>query len=94
MGDYLQLYANGLGPTNPVPSSGVVLPTYYPLDDLSRVKITIGGRDAAVLFAGLVSAGLYQVNVQVPSGVGIGELPVVMFVDGRHTQEGVTLNFQ
>jgi uncharacterized protein (TIGR03437 family) len=47
-----------------------------------------------VQFAGLVSPGLYQVNVQVPSGIGIGELAVDMFVDGRPTQAGVTLNFQ
>jgi hypothetical protein len=94
VGDTLQLYANGLGATIPVPPPGIVLTSNYPLDDLSRVKVTIGGKPATVLFAGLVSSGLYQVNVQVPAGIATGELPVVMFVDGQPTQSGVTLNFQ
>ena len=93
-GDILQLYANGLGRTSPAAPSGVVLTTAYPLDDLSRVKVTIGGRPATTLFAGLVAAGLYQINVEVPPGIGAGELPIEMFVDGQPTQGGVTLNFQ
>jgi len=92
-GDFLQLYANGLGATNPTAPAGVVLNTVYLLDDLSRVKVSIAGQPVPVLFAGLVSSGLYQVNVQVPAGLGVGELPVVMIVDGQITQ-GATLNFQ
>ena len=46
-----------------------------------------------VLYAGLTYAGVYQVNIQVPSGLGTGELPVVMTVNGQVTQ-GATLNFQ
>jgi uncharacterized protein (TIGR03437 family) len=93
-GDYLSLYANGLGATTPEAPTGIVLDKAYPLSDLSRVTVTIGGKPATVQFAGLVSSGLYQVNVQVPAGIGIGELPVAMFIDGRPTQSGVTLNFQ
>ena len=93
-GDYLALYANGLGATNPAAPVGVVLTTDYPLDDLSRVTITIGGHNVPVLYAGLVGAGLYQINVQVPPGLGTGELPVMMMVSGQPTQDGVTLNFQ
>jgi uncharacterized protein (TIGR03437 family) len=92
-GDVLQLYANGLGATTPAAPSGVVLNTAYPLDNLARVSVTIGGLPAAVQFAGLVYSGLYQVNVQVPTGVGTGEQLVVMMVDGQATQ-GATLNFQ
>jgi uncharacterized protein (TIGR03437 family) len=93
-GDILQLYANGMGATTPAPPSGVVLNTAYSLDDLSRVKVTIGGKPATVLFAGLVASGLYQVNVQVPAGVATGDLQIAMWVDGQATQGGVTLNFQ
>ncbi len=92
--DIVVLFANGLGATNPVAPIGAVLTTGYPLDNLSRVKVTIAGIDAPVLYAGLVAAGLYQLNVQVPAGIGIGELQVVMYVDGQPTQGGVTLNFQ
>jgi uncharacterized protein (TIGR03437 family) len=93
-GDFLQLYANGLGATNPAVPTGAVLTTAYALDDLSRIKLTIAGQPVPVLYAGLVSAGLYQVNIQVPPGLGTGELPIVMTVDGQATQLGVTLNFQ
>ncbi|HWE48222.1 MAG TPA: hypothetical protein VG273_00430 [Bryobacteraceae bacterium] len=93
-GDYLQLYATGMGATNPPAPSGVVLLTTYPLDDLARVKLTIAGQPIPVLYAGLTAAGLYQVNIQVPAGLGTGELPIVMTVDGHPTQLGVTLNFQ
>ena len=93
-GDYLALYANGLGATSPAAPSGVVLTTAYPLDDLSRVSVTIAGHNVPVLYAGLVGAGLYQINLQVPPGLGTGELPVVMVVNGQPTQDGVTLNFQ
>lgn len=92
-GDYLQLYANGLGATNPTAPAGVVWNGAYPIDDLSRVKVSIAGRPVAVLFAGLVYPGLYQINVQVPAGLGVGELPIVMAVDGQITQ-GATLNIQ
>jgi uncharacterized protein (TIGR03437 family) len=34
------------------------------------------------------------VNVQVPAGIGTGDLQVQMYVDGQATQGGVTLNFQ
>lgn len=93
-GDFLALYANGLGAISPAAPEGVVLTTAYPLDDLSRVRLTIGGREVPVLYAGLVGAGLYQINVQVPSGLGTGDLPVVMMVSGQPTQDGATLNFQ
>lgn len=97
-GDFLALYANGLGATSPAAPSGIILTTAYYLDDLSRVKLTIGGQAVPVLFAGLVGSGLYQINIQVPpnlpSGAPTGELPVVMTVDGIPTQTGVTLNFQ
>lgn len=94
-GDYIALYANGLGATSPAAPAGAVLTTAYALDDLSRVKITIGGYDVPVLYAGLAGAGLYQINIQVPSGfLGTGELPVLMMVSGQPTQGCVTLNFQ
>ena len=69
-----------------------MLGTYYPIDDLSRVKVTVAGVPAQVLFAGVVAAGLFQVNIQVPSITFGGDVAVVMTVDGVTTQFGVTLN--
>jgi uncharacterized protein (TIGR03437 family) len=92
-GDYLVLYAIGMGSTNPAAPSGVVLPTYYPVSDLSSVKVTFGSANATVLWAGMVYAGEFQVNVQVPSGLS-GDEPVVMTVGGQSTQPNAYLTFQ
>ena len=65
-GDYLTLWALGMGSTNPAAPAGRVLDTAYPISDLSRVKMRFGSLDAPVSWAGLVMAGLFQVNVLVP----------------------------
>ncbi len=88
-GDVVLLFATGLGATNPPVASG----TAPPADTLARVvlpvTVTVGGREAAVEFAGLAPnfVGLYQVNVRVPQGVApSGSTPVVM------TQGGIASN--
>jgi uncharacterized protein (TIGR03437 family) len=92
-GDYVQMYAAGLGATNPLAPAGRVLDTVYPIDDLSRLKVRFGSVDVPVLWAGLVFPGLFQVNVQVPSGLS-GDVPVVLTMDGRPTQASAFLRFQ
>jgi uncharacterized protein (TIGR03437 family) len=93
-GDILELYVNGLGATRtPVPA-GQVLNTDYPIDDLARVSVTIGGLPAAVQYAGMTFAGLFQVNVEVPAGVQAGEQAVVLTVDGQPTQPNALLTFE
>ena len=57
------------------------------------MTVTIGGAPAVVSFAGLVGAGLYQINVTVPS-LANGTYPVVGQVAGVNTQSGVTLKVQ
>jgi uncharacterized protein (TIGR03437 family) len=50
------------------------------------VKVTIGGIDARVFFAGLTPGftGLYQVNAYVPAGVTPGDnVPLVITQAGR-----------
>ncbi|MGO9132303.1 MAG: SBBP repeat-containing protein [Bryobacteraceae bacterium] len=93
-GDYVVLYAIGMGSTNPAAPSGVVLPTAYPVSDLSSVKVTFGSANATVLWAGMTYAGEFQVNVQVPPGISPGDQPVVMTVGGVSTQPKAYLNFQ
>jgi uncharacterized protein (TIGR03437 family) len=57
-GDTIQLYATGLAP-----SPGGVLPAFT---TISGVTVTIGSVNFPAQFAGLVSAGEFQVNVTVP----------------------------
>jgi uncharacterized protein (TIGR03437 family) len=60
------------------------------------VKVTIGGKEGTVLYAGgapgLV-AGLVQVNVRVPADVVAGDaVPVVMSVGTATGAAGVTIS--
>jgi uncharacterized protein (TIGR03437 family) len=92
-GEYVTLWALGMGLTNPAAPSGRVLETAYPISDLSRVTVRFGSVDAPVSWAGQVMAGLFQVNVLVPPGLS-GDQPVVLTVDGHSTQPNAFLNFQ
>ena len=60
---------------------------------LSSARVRIGGVDAGVEFAGLVSNGLYQFNVIVPQ-LTPGEAPVTITVDGVETQSAVLLSIE
>ncbi|HUJ49914.1 MAG TPA: hypothetical protein VLW25_06930, partial [Bryobacteraceae bacterium] len=93
-GDYLQIYANGLGPVSNTPQTGaeaVASPLSYLI---GNATVTIGGVQAPVSFAGLAPGfiGLYQVNVQVPQGVGTGDTVPVMLSIGATVSNGVTIS--
>ena len=83
-GDYLTLFATGFGATNPSVNPGV-LPTGT-ASVTAPVSITFGGvtlPQSAILYVGLSQfAGLYQVNIQVPSGIPDGNQPLVITVGG------------
>lgn len=90
-GDFIELYATGCGLTNPVAPDGVVLTQAYPAANLTSFQVTIGGTNASVLFAGLVGPGLWQVNVQIPSGLIGGDQPLVLSVNGAVSQPNVMI---
>lgn len=75
-GEYLEIYCTGLGATQPSMANIFLEETSV------RPRVTIGGRDAEVLFSGLAPGftGLYQVNVRVPGGTS-GVQPVQLFQD-------------
>ncbi len=84
-GDILVLYCAGLGATNPSVPDGVGSPANPPAQTREPVAVSIGGRSAEVLYAGLVAdfVGLYQVNVVVPAGVAAGDaVPVTLSTGG------------
>ena len=88
-GETIELYGTGFGPTQtPVETSSVFTGAY---ETANAVTVTIGGIQAAVLFAGLVGPGLYQVNVTVPAGLGDGDHSVLAVIGGYSTQSGVLL---
>jgi uncharacterized protein (TIGR03437 family) len=95
-GDYLVVYCTGLGPVQGPnglagPSDGAAAPGGTLFQTVASVTATVGGISAPVLFSGLTPtfAGLYQVNIQMPAGVGPGTaVPLVLTV--RDPQTGVT----
>jgi uncharacterized protein (TIGR03437 family) len=90
-GDIIELYATGCGPTNPSAPDGVVLTKVYPAASLAAFQVTLAGTSAPILFAGLVSPGLWQINVQIPSGLIGGDQPLVLSVNGVASQPNVKI---
>lgn len=85
-GEIIQLYATGLGPTNPpVPSGQAFSGAAQTVD---TVSVSIGGRPATVKFSGLISPGLYQVNVMVPAA-DPGDRALVFSINGVIAQQNL-----
>jgi uncharacterized protein (TIGR03437 family) len=91
-GDSLELFAVGLGPTNPSVKSGQVFSGAAPATN--PVSLLINNVSVTPLFAGLSGAGLYQLNVMIPPGLGTGDVPLVASVGGVRTPLGVVISLQ
>lgn len=90
-GDTLVAYAVGLGATTPATPTGPA-PGNTGRSLVTTATLAVGGAAAKVIFAGTVpgSAGLYQINFTVPSGVQ-GTQPLVLTIGGISTSTAVTL---
>jgi uncharacterized protein (TIGR03437 family) len=85
VGDALLIFCTGLGTVSPPVPAGTAASTSVLSYTDNPVTVTVGGKDAQVLFAGLAPGwvGLYQVNVLVPPGVATGpSVPVVVTAAG------------
>jgi uncharacterized protein (TIGR03437 family) len=90
-GEVLALYANGLGPVTNPPASGTPAPGGANLaSTTTQPVVTIGGQQAQVGFSGLAPgyAGLYQINVTVPSGL-TGNQQVTVSIGGQTSPAAV-----
>jgi uncharacterized protein (TIGR03437 family) len=85
-GDVVELFAVGFGPTTPAVPAGQAFSGAAPTND--RVRLYINDVAVKTIFAGLSSAGLYQINLIVPSGLGQGDVPIQAGVGGMQTQAG------
>jgi uncharacterized protein (TIGR03437 family) len=90
-GEVIVLYASGFGTT----SSPIVKGSASQSGTLpSAPVIEIGGVAAKVLFAGLISPGLFQFNVMVPPLSANGDNSITAQYAGQTTQAGVLLNIE
>lgn len=91
-GDVLELFGVGFGPTSPaVPAgkaySGAAATT-------NPVGLLIDNVAVTPSFTGITSAGLYQINLKLPAGLGAGDVPLEATVGGAQTPSGVVLSVQ
>jgi uncharacterized protein (TIGR03437 family) len=91
-GEVIVIYGTGFGPSNPALPTGQLVTTPEPLAD--SVQVTIGGIKVHVDYAGIVEAGLYQLNVDVPAGLPNGDAALVAMVGGIQTQSGISIAIQ
>jgi uncharacterized protein (TIGR03437 family) len=90
-GENLVLYGTGLGTTQPAVPTGQLVAA--PSPTAAAVTVTIGGKPAAVTFAGLVASGLYQVNVTVPA-LPSGNAAIVLTVGSQASTQVVSVPVQ
>jgi len=91
-GDTIELFAYGLGPTNPVVPAGQAFTGAAPTTN--PVSVIINNVSVTPTFAGLSSAGLYQINLTIPAGLATGDVSLVATVGGVQTQSGVVISLQ
>ena len=91
-GDTVELFALGLGSTDPAEEAGRAFSGTAPTT--SAVDLLINNVSATPAFAGLSGAGLYQINLTIPAGLGTGDLSLLATVGGAHTPSAVVISLQ
>ncbi len=91
-GETIVLFATGLGSTIPAFPPGRMVTAAAPL--AAPATVTIGGIPAVVTFAGLIEAGVYQINATVPASAPSGDNPITVQVGGYTSPGGVFLTIR
>jgi trimeric autotransporter adhesin len=102
-GSIIAIYGTGGGLTSPggvtgTLNSGITLmPLLNWTPGSSVVTATVGGKPATVTFAGAAPTlitGVWQINVQLPTGLSSGPQVLDIAINGQHTQSNVTVAVQ
>jgi len=93
-GSITTLYATGSGMGDGENDDGLIIGNQLS-HPLQKVRVSIGGQDAQVLYAGSAPglvAGVLQVNARIPDNASTGDaVPVVLTVGDHSSQNGTTL---
>ncbi len=83
-GEIVVIYTTGLGLTTPSVPSGALAPGAAQVTGLSVTLDNSPLDPSAIQYAGVVpgSAGLYQLNLALPSTVSPGDHPITMTING------------
>jgi uncharacterized protein (TIGR03437 family) len=91
-GDILELFGTGFGPTNTTVEAGQAFAGAAPTTN--TVNLLINNVSVTPMWAGLSAAGLDQINVTIPAGLGTGDVPLVATVGGAQTPLYVVISLQ
>ena len=91
-GDSVVLYGVGFGPTSPVVLSGQ--PYSGAASTVSKVQLVFGRTIVTPSFAGISSAGLYQINLTIPANLGTGDQAFTAITSGASAQSGLVLSLR
>jgi uncharacterized protein (TIGR03437 family) len=92
-GETIVVYGTGFGATQPPISATALVPSALPLANPQDLRIRVGGVGATIVFAGLISPGLYQFNFVVPE-VPDGDRTVVAELRGLLTRADLMVTVQ
>ena len=93
-GDYVEIFLTGTSQTNPAGVDGQPYASSPLPNCVLNATVTIGGKNAFVQYCGGIPGeipGVTQINVQVPSGLSAGLLPLTVQMGAVSAQTGVTL---
>lgn len=91
-GSFVSFFVSGPGTTNPAMTDGQHPPAgVFPAPQL-EVTATVGGVPARVVFAGMIYAGVLQVNIQIPEDAPVGStVTLALSIGGIESRDGVTI---
>src|SRR5581483_2127402 len=91
-GDVVELFGTGFGQTNPDVQSCQAFSGAAPTKN--PVSLLINNENVTPSFSGLAGAGLDQINVTIPPGLGSGDVMLAGVVGGVQTPAGVVISLQ
>lgn len=91
-GDIVEIFGVGFGPTTPNVPAGEAFSGAAPVNN--PISLYINNVVVQPTWVGLSSAGLYQINLVVPAGLGEGDVPIQAIAGGMQTQPFALFSMQ